>query len=180
LLTPVGSEDRARLHAIFTLPGVRHFLFDDEVLPPARTAEIVDTSVKLRAERGLGLWIAEPSAPSDPSDPSAPSPHSVGFGGFWFFREPPELELLYGVVDDEVGRGYGREIASALIHYGFETLHMSAIRASCDAAHRASRRVLDALGFSLERVEAVGGLATAFYEMRPKGASPFSVSATRP
>jgi ribosomal-protein-alanine N-acetyltransferase len=170
LLTPVVSDDRARLHAIFTLPGVRRFLFDDEVLTPARTAEIVDTSVTLRAERGLGLWIAEPSAPSDPS---APSPPAVGFGGFWFFREPPELELLYGVVDDEVGRGYGREIAGALVRYGFETLHLTSIRASCDAAHAASRRVLDALGFGLEREGIVGGLATAFYEVRKKGTEPF-------
>ena len=177
------SGDRPRLHAIFTQPGVRRFLFDDEVLAPARTAEIVDTSVKLRAERGLGLWIAEASAPSDPSAPSprsvgsAPSPRSVGFGGFWFFREPPELELLYGVVDSEVGRGYGREIAGALVHYGFETLHMSSIRASCDSAHAASRRVLDALGFGLEREAIVGGLATVFYEGRKKATEPvFPVS----
>ena len=78
-------------------------------------------------------------------------------------------ELSYGFRRDRWGRGYASEAAEAVVRYGFETLHMSSIRASCDSAHGASRRVLDALGFGLEREGIVGGLATAFYEVLKKG-----------
>jgi ribosomal-protein-alanine N-acetyltransferase len=163
-----------RLHAIFTLPGVRRYIFDDEIIPPHQTAEIVEKSVALFRDRGLGLWIAERCMGPHvrPSPPSMPSGPSIGFGGFWFFRDPPELELLYGVVDDEAGRGYGGEIASALIGYGFDALKMPAIRASCDAGHAVSRRLLDRLGFRFERQDVVGGLDTAFYELRKTNSPP--------
>jgi ribosomal-protein-alanine N-acetyltransferase len=150
------AEDRVRLHAIFTLPGVRRYIFDDQVIPPEQTVEIVEKSVVLFRERGLGLWIAERQA------------GSIGFGGFWFFRDPSELELLYGVVDAEVGHGYGREIARAMVDYGFETLQMPVIRASCDCAHAASRKLLVALGFCLAREDRVAGLDTVFYEIRKR------------
>jgi len=90
----------------------------------------------------------------------------VGFGALWYFRDPPELELLYGVSDTHVKRGYGREIARAIVAYGFDTLQMPEIRASTDPAHGDSRRLLDDLGFTFERQAVVGGLDTVFYFKR--------------
>jgi RimJ/RimL family protein N-acetyltransferase len=153
------AEDRVRLHAIFTLPGVRRYIFDDQIISPEQTADIVDTSVELFRERGLGLWMATPS---------------IGFGGFWYFRDPPTLELLYAVTDSEVGRGYGREIARAMVDYGFKTLNMPVICASCDTAHVASRKLLASIGFCLTREARIADLDTAFYEIRKKGTDPFS------
>jgi [ribosomal protein S5]-alanine N-acetyltransferase len=106
------------------------------------------------------LWLARPR-----SEAAATTP-PIGFGAFWHFRDPPELELLYGVADAHVKQGYGREIAHAVVEYGFTTLGMREIRASTDAAHAVSRRLLDALGFTFERQAVVGGLDTAFYSLR--------------
>lgn len=145
-----------RLHAVFTQPGVRRFIFDDELIPPERTTEIIQTSVTLFAERGFGLWLAR----------RRPTDDLIGFGGFWFFRDPPALELLYGVGDEHLKNGYGREIARAIVTYGFETLKMPSIHASTDAAHADSRRLLDEMGFGFERQELVGGLDTVLYELR--------------
>jgi len=162
-----------RLHAIFTQPGVRRHIFDGQIIPPEQTADIVSRSVALFREHGFGLWMAtlRPSIPSPSSPPSppshAPSAPSIGFCGFWYFRDPPDLELLYGVADEEIGRGYGREIANAMVAYGFETLRLPVIRASCDAAHTVSRRLLEAIGFTLDRRATVAGLDTVFFERRP-------------
>lgn len=90
----------------------------------------------------------------------------VGFGAFWFFRDPPELELMFGLADEWCGHGYGREIARAIVEYGFDVLQMLAIRASTDAAHADSRRLLEDLGFARERQAVVTGLDTVFYELR--------------
>jgi RimJ/RimL family protein N-acetyltransferase len=50
-----------------------------------------------------------------------------------------------------------------VIEYAFDTLAMREIRASTDAGNAASMRVLDKLGFTLTRRDAVGSLDTLFY-----------------
>jgi ribosomal-protein-alanine N-acetyltransferase len=159
VLRPVAPDNQGGLHALFTQPGVRRFLFDDQILPPDAIADIIGKSEDLFRTRRFGLWLARLKSESAAARP-------IGFGAFWFFRDPPELELLYGVADAEVRQGYGREIARAVVDYGFSTLRMAEVRASTDASHAASRRLLEVLGFAFERQAVVGGLDTAFYVSR--------------
>lgn len=159
VLGPVRPRDHAALHALFTQPGVRRFVFDDQIITLEQATEIIKTSGELFRTQQYGLWLARPKAATADAAPT-------GFGAFWHFRDPPELELLYGVADGQIQRGYGREIARAIVDYGFTTLGMAEVRASTDAAHAASRRVLDALGFSFERRADAGGLDTVYYALR--------------
>jgi ribosomal-protein-alanine N-acetyltransferase len=131
---------------------VRRFIFDAATIPREQTADLVAQSLALFAERQFGLWLAR-SAAGD----------LAGFGALWFFRDPPELELLYGVADAQVGCGYGREIARAIVRYGFDVLHMAEIRASMDYGHVRSVKLVEDLGFVFERRATVGGLDTVFY-----------------
>lgn len=142
---------------MFTQPGVRRFVFDDQAIAAERTAEIIAKSGTLFATERFGLWLAE----------TAIEPTLVGFGAFWYFRDPPELELLYGVADAYTGQGFGREIARAIVSYGFDILTMPLIRASTDADHARSRRLLVDLGFRLERQAIVNDLDTVFYVAVP-------------
>jgi [ribosomal protein S5]-alanine N-acetyltransferase len=158
-MRPVAPSDHLVLHALFTEPGVRRFIFDDQQIPPEQTAAIIQKSEELFRTERAGLWIARLGH----GEPSAPTGAAVGFGAFWYFRDPPERELLYGVSDSYVKQGYGREIASAVIAYGIRELHMRTIRASTDEANSSSRRLLEDLGFVLERRATVGGLETVFY-----------------
>jgi [ribosomal protein S5]-alanine N-acetyltransferase len=152
-LTPVEAADLEALHALWTGPGVRRFLWDGESIPVDRTREAIETSARLFAGSGFGLWAIR--------DAHA---RLVGFAGFWHFREPPELELLYGLAEDAWGRGYATEAARAVVAYGHDTLQMPVIRASTDRANVASVRVLARLGFCETRRETVGGLDTLFFE----------------
>jgi len=160
VLRPVRPPDHAMLHAVFTQPGVRRFVFDNEIVSLEQVTEIIRTSGDLFRTQQFGLWLARRASES------AAREGPIGFGGLWYFRDPPELELLYGVADAELMQGYGREIARAIIDYGFTTLQMPEIRASTDAGHVASRRLLDALGFNFERLAVIGALDTAFYSLR--------------
>ena len=157
-LRPVAGDDRAALHEVFTQPGVRRFIFDDQLIAADQTADIIARSQALFATEQFGLWLAH--ARSDGA--------LVGFGAFWYFRDPPELELLYGVDDAVVGRGYGREIVRAVVQHGFDTLKMPLIHASTDVAHARSRALLEDLGFLFERQALVAGLDTVFYVARPE------------
>jgi ribosomal-protein-alanine N-acetyltransferase len=152
VLMPVAPADQAAVHEMFTEPGVRRIIFDDVILAPEQTAEIIGKSVSLFETSRFGLWLARTNTRA-----------LVGFGGLWFFRDPPELELLYGVRDAHLKRGYGREIARAIVSYAADTLAMSELCASTHPSHVDSRRVLEDLGFVLERQAVAGGLDTVFY-----------------
>jgi [ribosomal protein S5]-alanine N-acetyltransferase len=159
VLRPVRPQDHAVLHALFSQLGVRRFVFDDEIISSEQTTEIIRTSGDLFRTQQFGLWLAERRGDS------SGAADFVGFGGLWYFRDPPELELLYGVADAELKQGYGREIARAVVDYGFTRLQMAEVRASTDAAHADSRRLLEVLGFTFERRAVVGQLDTVFYSL---------------
>jgi ribosomal-protein-alanine N-acetyltransferase len=155
VLRPFTDADADQLHDLWTSAGVRRFLWDDEVIPIARTRAAIERSQRLLLEGRVGLWGAWPTG----------SPNLIAFGGLWPFRDPPELELLYGVAEPFWGKGYAMEIARAVIAHCFGSLDMPALRASTDGANAASVRVLEKLGFRLDRREEVGGLDTIFFEM---------------
>ena len=155
VLRPLAAEDGDSLHALWSSPGVRRFLWDDEIIPLTRMVEALEHSRRLFDEQRFGLWgVRLPGARE-----------LIGFGGLWPFRQPPEIELLYGVAEHLWGQGFATEIAQAVLTYCFESLAMSIIRASTDASNLRSSRVLEKLGFQIVRRDAGGGLATVFYEM---------------
>ena len=153
-LRPVTPGDAAELHALWTAPGVRRFLWDDEIIPPERTADAIRASESLFRDHRFGLWAVRLQG-------EAPI---AGFSGLWPFRDPPEFELLYGVAVSNWGRGLAVEVSEAVLDYCRDELALTTVRASTDAANTASVRVLDRLGFAQVRRALVGGLDTLFYE----------------
>jgi [ribosomal protein S5]-alanine N-acetyltransferase len=153
-LLPVSSGDVAELHALWTSPGVRRFLWDDEIVSRERTEDAIATSERLFEENNFGLWVMR-----ERFDKSL-----AGFVGIWPFREANELELLYGVDERRWGHGYATEVAHAVMDYCFTAVQMPSIRASTDADNAASLRVLEKLGFRQTRRATVGRNDTIFYE----------------
>jgi len=154
VLRPIAADDGDWLHELWSSPGVRRFLWDDEVIPIARTRVAIEQSQRMFRSQSVGLWSVWTND----------SPHLGGFCGLSPFRAPPELELLYGVAERLWGRGYATEVGQAVIRYCFDSLDMPVVRASTDVANAASVRVLEKLGFRFVRRSTVGGLDTVFYE----------------
>jgi ribosomal-protein-alanine N-acetyltransferase len=154
-LRPLGRGDAGALHALWSAPGVVRFLWDGKAIPFEQTEDILARSERLFAESGYGLWGAW----------ARDGDQLVGFAGLWFFRDPPELELIYGVADDLCGQGIATEAAAAVLEHAIEELGMDVIRASTDAPNTASMHVLDKLGFRFVRRGRVNGLDTRFYEL---------------
>lgn len=151
---PVSHTDAAALHALWTAPGVRRYLWDDEIIPRDRTDQAIAASDDLFEHHDFGLWLVRERVD-----------HSlVGFAGLWPFREADDFELLYGVGERLWGHGYGVEAAQAVIDYCFHTLDMPFVKASTDVDNTASVRVLEKLGFMPTRREVVNRLDTIFFE----------------
>jgi [ribosomal protein S5]-alanine N-acetyltransferase len=154
-LRPLARSDAIELQALWTTPGGRRYLWDGEIIPFERTLSIVDESARLFAAHGFGLWGARSTDPSP----------LAGFAGLWYFRDPPELELLYGVDENLWGHGIAVTIASAVIAYACTELKLRRIGASTDASNIQSVRVLEKLGFEFIKRQTVERLDTVFYEL---------------
>ena len=152
-LRPLAPVDTEPLHALWTAPGVRHYLWDDEVIPLEQTSAVVAESMRLFETAGYGLWGARLHSTAD----------LVGFGGYWFFHEPPRLELLFGLAESQWGKGLANELASSLIAFGLTRCSFREILASTDALNDRSVRLLARLGFQLERRATSKGLDTLFF-----------------
>lgn len=165
-LRPVTAADTDELHALWITPGVRRFLWDDEIISRERAASVVATSADLFGRHHVGLWAVRLHG----------SPAIQGFAGIWPFRDPPQFELLFGVAEPLWGRGYAAEAARAVLAYCASAIDMPVVRASTDAGNAASIRVLHKLGFTETRRATVGGLDTIFFE---RGSMPFKSKAQR-
>lgn len=64
LLRPAGEPDIEPLHRLWTEPGVRRFLWDDEVIPLDRARAVVLASLETWSSRRYGLWTVGRSATS--------------------------------------------------------------------------------------------------------------------
>jgi RimJ/RimL family protein N-acetyltransferase len=155
-LVPVSQADAVALHALWTAPGVRRYLWDGEIIPRERTSEAIATSNDLFERHDFGLWLVR-----ERIDRSL-----IGFAGIWPFRDAQMFELLYGVDESMWGRGYAVEGAQAVIQYCFHALELPVIAASTDVENAASVRVLEKLGFAQTRRETIDGLDTVFFEKR--------------
>jgi ribosomal-protein-alanine N-acetyltransferase len=155
-LCPLDAADDAALHALFTSPGIRRYLWDDEVIPLAQTRDVIERSRRMFAADRFGLWGVRATGVAG----------LAGFAGLWPFRDPPEIELLYGIAEPAWGQGYAAEAAAAVLAYSFDALGADSVRASTGVANRASMRVLDKLGFAFVDRRVAGGLDTMFYELR--------------
>ncbi|MCG8606895.1 GNAT family N-acetyltransferase [bacterium] len=76
----------------------------------------------------------------------------IGFTGYRHFYDPPELQLLYGLLPEHFGKGYATHFARIMIRYGFETLGFGAIVACADNPNTASIRVMEKAGMQFDRL----------------------------
>jgi ribosomal-protein-alanine N-acetyltransferase len=152
-LRPVGGEDVPALHSLWTDERVRRFLWDGNVIPVERTRDIVEKSGILFEKAGFGIWGVRARRAYE----------LLGFAGYWHFRSPRTLELLFGVKATHWNQHIATEASQCVIRYGFEALHFETIDASTDSANAASARVLEKLGMILWRRALVDGLDTLFY-----------------
>ena len=177
LLRPIGSADVTALHGLWTQEPVRRFLWDGKVVALQETHDIATRNERLFQESGFGLWGVRERDSAD----------LIGFVGYWHFRTPPSLELLFGVASDHWNRGVATQVSNEVIRYGFEELAFRTIDASTDAANAASVRVLEKLRMSFHRRATLAGLDTVFYILRreewskasPRSAAPDGSQAAR-
>ncbi len=152
-LRPCRQDDIDVLHHIWIDPGVRKYVWDDQLIGRQQAAEVVEVSLVQFQQQGHGLWVMRCGRDET----------CIGFCGFWLFHQPAQLELLYGLVPHYWNRGLATEAARALLRFGFEEHGFTAITASTDVPNTASVRVMEKIGMRFSKRELSNGLETLYY-----------------
>jgi len=143
MLRPATGGDVEALWQMLILPEVRRYLCDDNILPRATVAGLVDEASGLHG-RGLGLWVAEQAgavaglvALKPVADVlTALIPALAG-----------EVEPTVALLPRHWGQGLAGEALAGVLAHGFATLGLARIAAICDVPNTASRRMLERAGF---------------------------------
>lgn len=157
VLRPFLREDSEALHALWIAPGMRKFLWDDEVISAETAADVIESSIASFGAESLGFWALHLLAGGE----------LIGFCGLRRFQDDHstkrEVEILYGLAEDFQHRGLATEAAAAVLHYGFARAGLERIYAGADPPNTASIRVMDRLGMRFAKRALVGGISCVFY-----------------
>ena len=161
-LRPLTRDDVEAVYRLWIDPDVRRYLWDDQVISREHAASIIDDSIKLFTKDGYGLWAVLPSRET----------MLIGFCGYLFFHDPPELQLLYGMAPAYWGKGLTTEAARAMLRYGFEELGCDRIVGSTDVPNIASARVMEKAGMTYEKRLLIHNLDTVYYVIARESFTP--------
>jgi len=135
-LRPIDPADRAALHALWTEPRVRRFLWDDRVIALETVDDVIARSGASFTAEGFGHFALREVGGSD----------LVGSCGLHRAEPGAEPELLYSLAGAVWGRGFATESARAVIAFAFEELDLARVLARADPPNRASIAVMERLG----------------------------------
>lgn len=152
-LRPCNAADIDDLHQLWTDPGVRKYLWDDEIIAREVAAEVVASSLQDFANFGFGHWVVTWKEQAE----------LLGWCGLRKFGEPIAIEVLYGIKPEFWGQGLAVEATRAILHYGFAELNLERIYAGTDPPNAASVRVMEKVGMKFDKRTQINGLDAIYY-----------------
>ena len=164
ILRQFTPNDLDALFALYRDPEVRKY-FPEGTLTFEETQEELEWIIDVYyGQYGFGLWATiykETGA-------------FIGRCGLipWTIDEQREVEVAYLLDKAYWGQGLATEAAQGIVQYGFEQLQLSRLICLMDPEHRASRKVAEKTGMTLE-IELLGingdGIPTLLYSTHKHG-----------
>lgn len=92
----------------------------------------------------------------------------LGMGGLtpWKLDEEELVDITYRLRESSWGRGYGIELAQALVDYGFGVLGLNQITATITPENEASKKVAAKLGLKYDQKIVLLGVPTEVYRLQ--------------
>ena len=139
VLRPIHLGELDALHALWTHPEVRRWLFDDTSISRDGARDPVERSEAV-AGRGLGHWSVRSREDGTLLGSAALLP-----------LDPDDVELLYLLHPDHRGQGHATEAGAALLERAFGVAGLDRVVAQADRPNTASFEVMKRLGMVFER-----------------------------
>jgi RimJ/RimL family protein N-acetyltransferase len=153
-LRPFAAGDVDALHAQWTDPDVRRYLWDGRVIAREEAQAAVEESIAGFATRRYGFWAVEPIA--EPPGAAA----LLGFTGVRGLADSEDVELYYGLARPYWGHGYATEASRAVLRYAFTTLGRERVYIRTDGPNAASVAVMRRLGARFVREDLIGAFGS--------------------
>ena len=134
-LQPFSSDDLDALHALWTDPHVRRYLWDDIVITRERAAQTLNTALATAASDGIGHWTLR----------FEPDGTVIGDCGFQFIPSTRKIELMCCLLQPYWGKGLASEACKTAIGYA-RSLNYARVHGRADIPNRDSIRLMERLG----------------------------------
>lgn len=91
----------------------------------------------------------------------------IGIGGLtpWEWQGEKLTDITYRLRESAWGKGYGTELARALVNYGLTTLRLTNITATITPDNIGSKKIAATLGFKFDQHITLKGVPTDLYRM---------------
>lgn len=159
--TPRMNAERLRADHFAELCG---FYSDERVMAtlggvrtPDVTRTYLEAVIQNWEDHGFGFWIFHDAATGE----------LVGRGGLrrLEIEGTYEVEVAYAVVADRWGQGFATEMAEAAVDVAFRRLKLASVVAFALPSNKASRGVMEKVGFSYERDIVYADLPHVLYRL---------------
>jgi ribosomal-protein-alanine N-acetyltransferase len=92
----------------------------------------------------------------------------IGMGGLtpWTWEGEELVDITYRLRESAWGKGYGWELAEALVHHGFRELGLEQITATITPDNLSSKKIAERLGMAFDRHILLLGVPTDLYRLR--------------
>jgi len=157
ILRRLLPNDLDSLFALYSDPEIRRY-FPEGTLTYAETREELEWFLNGHPTHPeLGLWATLHKQTGE----------FMGRCGLlpWTIEQRPEVEVAYLLAKTYWGQGLGTEAAQAILHYGFQQLHLSRLICLIDPGNQASSRVARKIGMTLEKELELDGEPTLIYSI---------------
>jgi ribosomal-protein-alanine N-acetyltransferase len=161
ILRRLLPNDLDSLFALYSDPEIRRY-FPEGTLTYAETREELEWFLNGHPTHPeLGLWATLHKQTGE----------FIGRCGLlpWTIEQRPEVEVAYLLAKTYWGQGLGTEAAQAILHYGFQQLHLSRLICLIDPGNQASSKVARKIGMTLEKELELDGEPTLIYSIHKHG-----------
>jgi len=161
ILRHLLPNDLDSLFALYSDPEIRRY-FPEGTLTYAETREELEWFLNGHPTHPeLGLWATIHKQTGE----------FMGRCGLlpWTIEQRPEVEVAYLLAKTYWGQGLGTEAAQAILHYGFQQLHLSRLICLIDPGNQASSKVARKIGMTLEKELELDGEPTLIYSIHKHG-----------
>jgi len=154
-LRPIRAADFPLLQAIFTHPATTAHRPDPRVESVGECRARLERYLDHWRDHGFGLWVLEireiGAREAGGHQAGVRENREIGIGGLTHRAGFSGLNLSYHIHPDHWRRGFASEFASAAVDIAFQDLAASRVIGVVRPVNRASRRVLEKAGLTLER-----------------------------
>ncbi len=136
LLEPFAAADLDTLHALWTDPDVRRYLWDNRIISRDRAAGALASAMGAADQHGIGYWTLRQDRARD----------VLGDVGFQFIPQTPDIELMCSLRPQFWNRGLAAEAAQAALEYLWRATPFTRVLARGDLPNERSVRLMERLG----------------------------------